>query len=302
MGAAMRVVRVAAGLVLVGAGWLALVIGAAGLVFGSHRSGDGAFVADLVPVHTDGGAVVAPDLAELLNGHGVGALLGDGRLSIAVRSDHPVEVLMLPARDLPRLLGTTDHTDIVRVGFAMGGPQPVQTVQRPGNPNGDTNPSGDANPGPQGTAANDATPIIPASTLVENGQTVTFDTPTQEPTAVVVRRVDGQPGLTVAFSAGLAPAAWGAVIAFALAAGGLCLVSGALLLLLRRATDPVLVDFNAPDEEPGPQWTPRRHAVLHRPYRPRGGRWRGDRWRKDRKSVVALRSATVESPYVHTAT
>jgi len=297
----MRVGRVAAGLALVGAGWLAIAVGVTGCVVGAHRS-DGAFVAELAPVHTDGVAVVLPDVAELVERHGVGALLGEGQLAIAVRSDHPIDVEVLAARELPRLLGTVSHTDVVGVGFALG-LQPVQTVERPGAAtSGSGGDSVVAVPG-----SGDSSPIVPASSLVEAGRSVLLDIPAQEPTAIVVRRTDGLPGLTVGFTVGLAPSAWEALIAFSLTAGVLCLATGALVLLLRPATDPVVVDFATPDADPSPQWTGRRPApVAHSHGRYASLRRRGEQWRKDRKPTPtptpAPRTGATESPYVHTAT
>ena len=79
-------------------GVLALTGGILAVALGLGRTGsgggdDGAFVATLVPVHTNGYTIVVPDVGDVLAHHGIGRHLGDGRLTITVRSAGTTELI-----------------------------------------------------------------------------------------------------------------------------------------------------------------------------------------------------------------
>ena len=113
-----------------------LAAGVAAWVVGDQRDQQGAFVTTLAPVQTDGYAVVVPDVAGVFARHGIARLLGDGRLTINVRSTSPddtdlIVVALVPAGDATRYLSGTARTEVGAVGYSTG-VQPVQSIEVPG--------------------------------------------------------------------------------------------------------------------------------------------------------------------------
>ncbi len=283
--------RVAGAVVLVTGGLLALAGGVAAWSIGAHRHA-GAFVTTLAPVRTDGYAVVVPDVAGVLSRHGVARLLGDGRLTIDVRSSTPVDtdlvvVALVPAGDAQRYLAGLARTEVSAVGYSTG-LQPVQAVEVPGV-------------APSRPAPWEATEPVPG-TVVRGGRVVTIalDLPTDDPMALVVRRADGAPGFSATITAGFAPASWSTATVVTLLAGGLGTVTGLALILLRRPW----IDELHP-------WAAQPELEVQRPVPPRtrarAGAARAPAWLRivphwvvPRRRVAEL--ASPESPYVHTAT
>jgi len=228
--------RVLAGWALAAGGVLALTGMLAAVVVDSRRTdtGPGAervFTASLTPVHSDGHAIIVPDIGALLDRHGAARLLGDGRLTITVRSatiqssDLVAEVV--PSPDALRYYGGTAHAEVLAVGYTMGS-QPVLTVDRPGEA-----PSGAA---PWEPANQSVAPVAAREV------TVVLDVPTDDPAALVVRRSDDAADLTAAITVGFAPASWRLATVVLGIGGGLATLSGVALLLVRRPT------FDIPDD------------------------------------------------------
>lgn len=211
--------RVLAGWALVAAGALALAGAVAAGVAGGHRTEVG-FTAPLFPVHTDGHAILVPDVGAVLDRHGLARLLGDGQLTITVRSASvpaaDLVVALVPSPDAVRHLGGTAHTELLAVGYAPG-LQPVHAVDRPGRE-------------PDGPAPWEAAPDQSGAREV----TLSLSVPTGEPVALVVRRSDRAPDLTVAITVGFAPASWGVASTVLWIGGALATLTGLALLLMRR--------------------------------------------------------------------
>jgi hypothetical protein len=282
--------RVLGGLVLLAAGVLALGGGVVAWVLGErHTADDGAFTAPLAPVATEGYAIVVPDVSEVVARHGVARYLGDGRLTITVRSSMPgpdgvLVVALVPAADAIAYLSTSARTEIRSVGYATG-EQPVQTVALAGG-------------APQGRPAWEVTEPAPG-VVVQAGRvaTVSLNLPSDRTMTLVIRRWDGSASVAVTMTAGLAPSSWGTATMTLLIAGPLGTLSGLALLILRQPwIDPLLLD---PDEgEP----VAARPAEIARRQR---GRHTG-RSPTHPAAAMAHPATVVEtptvSPYVYTAT
>jgi hypothetical protein len=154
--------------------------------------------------------------------------------------------------------------------------------------------------------------------------------------ALVVRRWDDAPGLSVTMTVGFAPASWSTATIVLLLAGGLGTASGLALLLLRRpwidpahpmvagldedVIEPVLVPDAVARRRPGFAAAPAGRSLRRRPATVIVGhatveqdviddapRWRRivlawvARRRRDYRDTTPV-EPTVESPYVHTAT
>jgi hypothetical protein len=201
----MRFVRPLIGLLFGAAGLLSMFTAGMAWQLGQHRDADGAFSAELSPVHSDGYAVVVPDLAGTLRRHGAARLLGSTELRISVTAPTPVVLALAPATEVNQYLDGVARAAITGVGYSVGA-QPVSV----------TNVAGTAVPAllPDRSTWTVATGWLP--------WTVRSDTPT----SLLVQRADGKPGLTVTFAASLQPPG------SALALGALVFVSGLLLLLV----------------------------------------------------------------------
>lgn len=270
------VLRVVAGLILVTAGVLSLAGGVVAWVLGGQRTdsggGDqGAFVATLAPLHTDGYSIVVPDVADVLARHGVGRYLGDGRLTVTVRSAlaNPADqivVSLVPAGDALRHLAGTARTEIRTVGYTTGD-QPVLTQSMVGG------------------APTRPTPWE-LDELAGHLVTVSLDVPASQPTALVIGRADGASDFTVAVTVGFAPSSWGTATTVLLITGCLGTLAGLALLVLRRP------------------WIDADHPLLAEPFdgfeatrTSGGGGSAGDSAQPPEPEVRPH-----ASPYVHTAT
>jgi hypothetical protein len=219
--------RVLAGWALVAGGALALSAALAASAAGGSRTDTG-FTASLTPVHAEGHAILVPDVGAMLKRHGLARLLGDGRLTVTVRSaSTDLAAALVPRAEALQYLTGTAHTEVLAVGYASGA-QPVQAVDRPGAPLGGPAPWELAS-GPVGSRA----------------ATLSLDIPTTEPVALVVRRSDGAVDLTVSITVGFAPASWGLATAVLWIGASLATLAGLALLLLRRP--PVLIPDDLAD-------------------------------------------------------
>lgn len=230
VGRAVRVAtRVLAGWTLVAGGVLALTGAVVMGVAGGHRAGPGAagagaepaFTAPLTTVHTEGHAIVVPDVGALLSRHGIARLLGDGVLTVTVRSTSipspDLVAALVPVADAVRHYSGTAHAEVLAVGYAAGA-QPAQVVDRPGT-------------GLRGQAPWESGPGSGAREVQ-----LSLEVPTREPVALVVRRVDQGAGLAVTITAGFAPASWGLATVLLWIGGLLATIAGLALLLVRRPT------------------------------------------------------------------
>ena len=282
------VLRVLAGLILVAAGILSLTGGLVALSVGGQKGVDEpGFLTELAPVRAEGYAVLVPDVAGVLSRHGAARLLGDGRVTITVRStsteptDH-VTVALVPAGDAVRYLSGTARTEIAAVGFATG-VQPVQAVDHPGGALPGTAPWDTVEP-EQGVTAQAGRQV-----------TVSLDVPTQSPVALVVRRSDSAASLQLSITVGFAPASWGTATTVLIIAGVVGTLAGLGVLVLRRPWVDVLHPMVVDDPVAAPIRVPLARAATT-------PRW----WRFARRGHAPEPRQPdedrVESPYVHTAT
>lgn len=201
----MRFVRPLIGLLLGAIGLSSMGGAVAAWQLGQHRDADGAFSAELSLVHTDGYAVVVPDLAGTLRRHGAARLLGPTELRISVTAPTPVVLALAPAAEVNQYLDGVARAAITGVGYSVGA-QPVSV----------TNVAGTAVP-----------PLLAdRSTWAVATGWLPWTVRTDTPMSLLVLRADGRPGLSVTFSASLQPPG------STLALGGLVFVSGLLLLLV----------------------------------------------------------------------
>jgi hypothetical protein len=203
----MRTLRTIIGLVLVLAGVPLAITAIVGWAALQHRDAGGGFGTTLSPIHSDGYAVVAPDVTELVRRHGAGRLLGSGRMQITVRSGTPVVLGLVPAAPAGAYLAGVARTEIAGVGFARG-PQPVQVRDLTGG-----TPTGDR---PQWTV------VSPTE--------VSWDLPGDSATSLVLMRADGRSGIDATVSVSLVPgwlnmAVWGLMLA-----GTVALIGGIVVI------------------------------------------------------------------------
>jgi hypothetical protein len=289
----MRVLRRTVGLVLVIVGVAAALVGTAGWVVGDHRAGDGSFVAELAPIHTDGYAISVPDVSAVAARHGVSRLLtasqmyGDARLKVTVRADSPVLVALVPSFEASRYLADVGHTEVVGVGYASG-VQPVQTRHVPG------------------LQPPDAVPRTWPWVVVAADRSLEFDLPAAEPMALVLLRSDEGLAFTATVTAAIRPLSWGLAATLVLVFGGACLLVGAALLFARRQSGEV---DQTGDPQTGEAWTAELFATEGDSGRRVGGFGHAD-WRgRDHNGAAvrdrngdAFRDRPARSPYVETAT
>ena len=220
----MRVLRAAGGLILVGLGLVALLLGTAGWVIGDHRGANGSFIAELAPVHTDGYAITVPDVSGTIARHGAGRvlddirLLGDARLTLTVRVDRPAVVALVPSAEASRYLTGVRRTEVVGVGFATGA-QPVAARDL------------------QGTRPVREMPRTAPWVALNPDRPFDLSLPLAEPMALVIMRADRDPDFSATMTAGLRPASWSVAVWLLLFVGSLCLVSGTTLLVRRQPRD-----------------------------------------------------------------
>jgi hypothetical protein len=212
------------GILLVVVGVPAVLAGVASVVALHHRDSTGAFSAELSTVHSDGYAVVVPDLATVVSRDGIGALLGSGTLRITLHSSAaPVVMLLAPSDQVRTYLAGVAHSEVVSVGYATG-PLPVSLVAL-----GGTRP-----PAPSWE-----------QTFWQQASTGELDWPgtASESTALVLVRADGRPGIDANMSVGrtvpwLPRASWSLLI------GGVTGLIGGIALLIVMA-EPARSIFDA---------------------------------------------------------
>jgi len=281
------VLRTLAGLVLVTCGVLALAGGVAAWAVGLQRT-EGAFVASIAPVRTDGYAIVVPDVMGVLDQHGVARHLGDGRLTITVRSAGPtsddrLSVAFVSSGDAQRYLAGAARTELLSVGYTTG-EQPVSVVGLHGG-------------APVGAAPWRSVDLDPGRVAqATRVATVWLDVPTEGTTALVVQRWDGGAGLGVSMTVGFAPSSWGTATAVLLISGLIATVTGMALVIMRRPWidpfHPMVLGFEETYPEPEPALVASGRRMWHTGPEP-NGYW---------PTNAPAAGDTVESPYVHTAT
>ncbi len=282
----MRVLRRIVGLVLVAVGVAASLVGAAGWVIGDHRAGDGSFVGELAPIHTDGYAISVPDVSAVAGRHGLGRLLtasqiyGDARLKVTVRADSPVLVALVPSFEASRYLADVGHTEVVGVGYSSG-VQPVQTRLVPG------------------LQPPVAVPRTWPWVVVTADRSLEFELPAAEPIALVLLRSDEGLAFTVTVTAAIRPSSWGLATTLLLVFGVACLLVGAALLFARRRSAEV---DQTGEAQTGQAWTAELFAADAGNSRRRVDLFRHGDWRDRDRNWAAVRDRPARSPYVDTAT
>jgi len=221
----MRALRTSIGLLLVVAGVPMLIAATAGWTLMQHRDASGGFSASLAPVRSSGYAVVVPDLAELIDGHGATGKLGSGRIRISVQSSTgPLVIAVARAGDVSRYLDGVARSELIGVGFSAGA-QPVDVVDV----------AGTAVPAPT------AQQLFWAGTAPE---TIELDVPRSpgEKTSLVLMRSDGTAGIDATLTVGFYPgwlnaATWGLLLA-----GSVALLAGLVAVFFpARRREMVLV-------------------------------------------------------------
>jgi hypothetical protein len=206
----MRVLRTLVGLVLTALAVGLLLAGAAGLLTAGHRDGNGAFTAQLAPVHSEGFAVVVPDVAGLVGQHEAADRLSPGRLRVTVAtSSEPLVLVLLPADAARRYLDDVPRTEITAVGFGTG-VQPVGVADFDGT--------------------GEPAPLSGAGVLAM-GPDLFWDTPGDRPMALLVLRTDGERGIDAALTVGIRPGWLDAAVRGLLIGGTAVLLLGGALLL-----------------------------------------------------------------------
>ncbi|RKN58085.1 hypothetical protein D7193_05685 [Micromonospora costi] len=234
----MRFVRAFAGMLLLIIGLPALLAGGTLWLVIRHADPSGAFTARFETVQTTGHAMVVTDLDRLLRREAPFTRLGQTRLRIEARTpDGPAFLGLAPADEARRWLEPVPHATVRRVALARG-PLPVRLD-------------------PAGTAPSAGTPAAGLAPTdrprwVREGVGAIEWTPDElagRPLSLVVTRPDGGPNLTLdlraEFRAGwMAPAMWG------LLAGGVLLVTFAVLLLFRPVRPREVIFVVEPDQVP----------------------------------------------------
>ncbi|WP_434090315.1 hypothetical protein [Micromonospora avicenniae] len=233
----MRFVRTFAGMLLLIVGLPALLAGGVLWQLGRHADPSGAFTARVETVQTSGHAVVVPDLDRLLRQEAPFTRFGQVRLRLeASTPDGPALLGLAPTDEVRRWLEPVPHATVRRVALARG-PLPVRL-----DPAGASPATGD----PAGSA-----PVgRPGWTREGIGELEwTSDDLAGRPLSLVVMRPDGRADLALDLRAELnvgwaAPAMWG------LLAGGVLLLTFAVLLLFRPVRPREVVFVVEPDQVP----------------------------------------------------
>ncbi|TDC38574.1 hypothetical protein E1211_06675 [Micromonospora sp. 15K316] len=232
----MRFVRAFAGMLLLIIGLPALLAGGALWQVTRHADPSGAFTARVETVQTPGHAVVVADLDRLLRQEAPFTRFGQARLRLEARTpDGPALLGLAPADEVRRWLEPVPHATVRRVALARG-PLPVRL-----EPAGASPAAGDARTVPVGH---------PAWVREGVGELAwTADELADGPLSLVVMRPDGRADLALDLRVELdlgwtAPAMWG------LLAGGVLLVTFAVLLLFRPVRPREVVFVVEPDQVP----------------------------------------------------
>lgn len=205
----MRIVRTAAGMLLLTIGLPVLLVGGALWTAMQHRDGGGAFSGRVERITTPGHAVVVPDLDALLRRDAPFTRARDTRLRVTARTETgPALVGIAPAEEVARYLAGAAYAQVDRVSLTSG-PLPV----------GVTPVEGTAVPAAQPAWRLAGAGAVAWDSAEVRGQRL----------ALVVMHPDASAGMTVDLRVEvrpgwLAPATWG------------LLVTGAVLILLGMAT------------------------------------------------------------------
>jgi len=205
----MRIVRTAAGMLLLTIGLPVLLVGGALWTAMQHRDGDGAFSGRVERITTPGHAVVVPDLDALLRRDAPFSRARDTRLRVTARTESgPALVAIAPAEDVARYLAGAPYAQVDRVSLTNG-PLPVDV----------TPVEGKAVPAARPAWRMAGTDAVGWASSEVRGQRL----------ALVVMHPDASAGMTVDLRVEvrpgwLAPTTWG------------LLVAGAVLIVLGMAT------------------------------------------------------------------
>lgn len=205
----MRIVRTAAGMLLLTIGLPVLLVGGALWTAMQHRDGGGAFSGRVERITTPGHAVVVPDLDALLRREAPFTRARDTRLRVTARTEAgPALVGIAPAEEVARYLAGAAYAQVDRVSLTSG-PLPV----------GITPVEGTAVPAAQPAWQLSGAGGVGWDSAEVRGQRL----------ALVVMRPDASAGMTVDLRVEvrpgwLAPATWGLMVA------------GAVLIMLGMAT------------------------------------------------------------------
>lgn len=235
----MRVVRALVGTLLLIIGIPALLAGGALWMLARHAEPDGAFAARFETVQTAGHAVVVRDVDALLRTEAPFARVGSARLRLEARTaDGPAFVGLAPADEVRHWLDPVPHATVGRVALARG-PLPVRLDR--------------AGPLPAaGSAPAAATDPVGRTFWVREGIGALEWSPRDlagQRLSLVVMHPDGRPDLALQLRAELR-SGWTAPATAGLLAGGVLLVTLALLLLLRPVRPREVVFVVEPDQVP----------------------------------------------------
>jgi hypothetical protein len=124
----MRIVRTAAGMLLLTIGLPVLLVGGALWTAMQHRDGGGAFSGRVERITTPGHAVVVPDLDALLRRDAPFTRARDTRLRVTARTEGgPALVGIAPAEEVARYLAGAAYAQVDRVSLTSG-PLPVRVT------------------------------------------------------------------------------------------------------------------------------------------------------------------------------
>ncbi|PZG00158.1 hypothetical protein [Micromonospora deserti] len=249
----MRFVRVIAGMLLLATGIPVLLAGGALWMLTRQADPGGAFSARFEAVRTPGHAVVVTDLDELLRAEAPFVRVGQARLRLDARTpDGPAFVGLAPTEEVRRWLDPVPHATVRRVALARG-PLPVRLEQTAPAPPA---PAGSATAAPPAGSASGALPAGFAPTgrdlWVREGIGSLEWTPQEladRRLSLVVMHPDGRADLAVELRAELR-AGWTAPATAGLLAGGVLLVTLAVLLVLRPVRPREVVFVVEPDQVP----------------------------------------------------
>jgi hypothetical protein len=246
----MRIVRTAAGMLLLTIGLPVVLVGGALWTAMQHRDAGGAFSGRVERITTPGHAVVVPDLDALLRRDAPFTRARDTRLRVTARTEAgPALVGIAPAEEVARYLAGAAYAQVDRVSLTSG-PLPVRVTPV------------------EGTAV-PSTVAAPPAWLVAGAGAVGWSSSEVrgQRLALVVMHPDARAGMTVdlrveVHPGWLTPATWGLLVA-----GAVLIVLGMATLAwpVRRVATPrpaTLADvLPAPDappvavpEQPRPAW------------------------------------------------